>query len=892
MPESSSIEGEIPQFSLPKPPIPPDPSSNSPVIQSVVKNGCLSPPIDDLCLQPPPSFEDFGSVDPPNPSNVESVLQISNGSRSNTDERPPIDSNNNNRLSPHLIPKPKACSPKNHSKSSRGRGAKPSSGDPELDAARAAAIAHDVAIQQEFDKARGITRSTRSRSKQSGVQIAGFGVVRKQKKSVKYSPMLADLRVKDFVDNSPQAANHLPKQNEDHKHSAQAMHSDKAQGGPVSDGNQLSRVADVVNSVEGITSGLSIPVSVNLVHQEDVELVSVHSDETDEEDIVSVQDQDNIQPPVQQDMPTQDLHMGEFESPTVQQPPVTTLVAEAENHRRGNVWLNQDAMGLSFAERIKHNNAAGKVRLEYIPPVITPEGKCRVILSNDDLLHSAKAYPLYLYGYFVGTSMDFNVVNRTLRRLWHAYDIAEITKSSAGYFYFKFYSENGLNEVLENGPWLVNNVPIFLNKWAPGLCLEKVEPKTIHIWVTVHSVPLELWTDLGMSKIFSGIGRPLLLDKVTHSRVTEQTGKLGYARMLVEAKASANLPNEVEVEFPPNQNREAHVGVLKVTYQWKPSVCSFCEVFGHSFSACKTRPRSETDPQQVAANNTAPLIEEGMTNAQNNNEKEFTQISRKKNVAAGKKKVDMGKGVYNSQNTTDGSLKQQGETSGTKKGGSSFNFGRAVQGLSSQKWAVKQSQKPAVKQPQHAVKQPSNDAVKQSKNAPPVPKKAAANQVSSGGFKAAVKQPVCSTSNRFAALVDENITSDVFSVMDFEASLQTNSLVGSPIDLDQPENSCEERCITNQQTLIDPDYGISDQQKKRILNALRSDAKAVKAEDQDEWVDGEWEFFYDKCAELDLDPDFCVEDVYEDDSGSAQFLTQLAKTGKFSDPVVAKPHKK
>ncbi|MFS8013832.1 hypothetical protein Hanom_Chr15g01337671 [Helianthus anomalus] len=92
--------------------------------------------------------------------------------------------------------------------------------------------------------------------------------------------------------------------------------------------------------------------------------------------------------------------------------------------------------------------------------------------------------------------------------------------------------------------------------------------------------------------------------------------------------------------------------------------------------------------------------------------------------------------------------------------------------------------------------------------------------------------------------------------------------------------------------ILDKDYGITDAQKKRILDALRGETRAVKAEDQEEWVDGEWEFFYDKCIELDLDPDFCVKDVYDDESGSAQFLSHLAKTGKYFDPVVAKPPKR
>ncbi|MFS7914586.1 hypothetical protein Hanom_Chr02g00155171 [Helianthus anomalus] len=90
--------------------------------------------------------------------------------------------------------------------------------------------------------------------------------------------------------------------------------------------------------------------------------------------------------------------------------------------------------------------------------------------------------------------------------------------------------------------------------------------------------------------------------------------------------------------------------------------------------------------------------------------------------------------------------------------------------------------------------------------------------------------------------------------------------------------------------ILDKDYGITDLQKKRILDALTGDSKAVRADVQEEWVDGEWEFFYDKCLELGLDPDFCVEDVYDDYSGTAQFISQLAKTGKYFDPVVAKPH--
>lgn len=28
-------------------------------------------------------------------------------------------------------------------------------------------------------------------------------------------------------------------------------------------------------------------------------------------------------------------------------------------------------------------------------------------------------------------------------------------------------------DVLENGPWMIRNMPIFLNKWNPDICVTK-----------------------------------------------------------------------------------------------------------------------------------------------------------------------------------------------------------------------------------------------------------------------------------------------------------------------------------------------------------------------------------------------------------------------------------
>ncbi|MFS7972710.1 hypothetical protein Hanom_Chr09g00847961 [Helianthus anomalus] len=90
---------------------------------------------------------------------------------------------------PCTLTKPANNSPRKGTRNLRNRASKSTSRDPKLDAIRAENMTHDAQLQKEFGKEHGISRHTRSRTKQRGVQIVGFGVVRKQKKSVKFSPM-------------------------------------------------------------------------------------------------------------------------------------------------------------------------------------------------------------------------------------------------------------------------------------------------------------------------------------------------------------------------------------------------------------------------------------------------------------------------------------------------------------------------------------------------------------------------------------------------------------------------------------------------------------------------------------------------------------------------------
>nr|GFA06610.1 hypothetical protein [Tanacetum cinerariifolium] len=153
-----------------------------------------------------------------------------------------------------------------------------------------------------------------------------------------------------------------------------------------------------------------------------------------------------------------------------------------------------------------------------------------------------------------GTSMDYRVVRGNLMRMWRIFDIKDITKTNSSVFYFKFKSED--------------------------------EPPVIPIWVCVYNILMELFNGNGIDKIMNGVGKPLLMDNMTKERCLKKSGKLDFARVLVEVSANDVLPSSLEISYPPI-GRPAKVGVLDVKYQWKPPLCTHCKTFRHTTLSCK-----------------------------------------------------------------------------------------------------------------------------------------------------------------------------------------------------------------------------------------------------------------------------------------------------------------
>ncbi|GJU55795.1 zinc knuckle CX2CX4HX4C containing protein [Tanacetum coccineum] len=123
--------------------------------------------------------------------------------------------------------------------------------------------------------------------------------------------------------------------------------------------------------------------------------------------------------------------------------------------------------------------------------------------------------------------MSFNEARYHLRRMWNRFGLRDVIAEN-GIFFFKFQDEEGIKEVINNGPWMVNNKPMFVQKWCIGMCLDKAEPKKLPVWVKMLKIPMEAWSVKGISALASSLGKPLIIDEVTTRMCLTGVGRIGF----------------------------------------------------------------------------------------------------------------------------------------------------------------------------------------------------------------------------------------------------------------------------------------------------------------------------------------------------------------------------
>nr|XP_009596522.1 uncharacterized protein At4g02000-like [Nicotiana tomentosiformis] len=130
--------------------------------------------------------------------------------------------------------------------------------------------------------------------------------------------------------------------------------------------------------------------------------------------------------------------------------------------------------------------------------------------------------------------------------------------------------------VLRAGPYTYHNKPFILKNWEIDLYFDLECLSTIPLWMKFPGLPVGYWSPKALSKLASGVGKPLYTDKFT-----TELEKISYARVLIEADVSQPLLECIQIDTP------FLVFQQHVTYDWRPKFFVECIKLFHDSNNCR-----------------------------------------------------------------------------------------------------------------------------------------------------------------------------------------------------------------------------------------------------------------------------------------------------------------
>ncbi|GJX57975.1 RNA-directed DNA polymerase, eukaryota, reverse transcriptase zinc-binding domain protein [Tanacetum coccineum] len=156
-----------------------------------------------------------------------------------------------------------------------------------------------------------------------------------------------------------------------------------------------------------------------------------------------------------------------------------------------------------------------------------------------------------------------------IRRMWGRLGLKDIVVDADEMCFFKFKSEEQMNHVVDQSLWIINGKPMIVQKWEPETVIVKESP-----WM------------------------PVKMDHMTAEICKEGSGRLGYARVLVEIDANKEYVDKVEIDYVNSNMNVKSTKWVKVEYSWKPAMCSHYGVFGHTINNCNSKPKVNVEVEQ------------------------------------------------------------------------------------------------------------------------------------------------------------------------------------------------------------------------------------------------------------------------------------------------------
>ncbi|GKA47800.1 hypothetical protein Tco_0740758 [Tanacetum coccineum] len=231
------------------------------------------------------------------------------------------------------------------------------------------------------------------------------------------------------------------------------------------------------------------------------------------------------------------------------------------NHRKKTDTVTGIGLTLELVETsIDATSLVDSVEKEVLSPsvvneTVAKEKQCSLVNTTD--LRSFPPLPsqeTLLAGNAPGKSLYANVTGKPSGKKVNFCTL--FTPEGNGIDWLSCYSD-GLNAMIENGPWFIRNNPFILKKWHPDVNTLKED-----------------------------VGTPLMHDSYTSDMCMQSWGRSSYARAMIELRVDVELKDSIVAAMPKIIKEGYNTCNIRVEYEWKLPRCICCKVFGHVLEEC------------------------------------------------------------------------------------------------------------------------------------------------------------------------------------------------------------------------------------------------------------------------------------------------------------------
>ncbi|KAI0492067.1 hypothetical protein KFK09_026332 [Dendrobium nobile] len=110
----------------------------------------------------------------------------------------------------------------------------------------------------------------------------------------------------------------------------------------------------------------------------------------------------------------------------------------------------------------------------------------------------------------LGNNVPFSVCSTELRKQWRRFGGFHLTSIGMDWILCSFQSSEVVDEVLNGGPWYVNEFIIGMDKWSTAFDPNMFKGISAPVWVRFPCLPLYCWDEDNIASIASFLGTPIV----------------------------------------------------------------------------------------------------------------------------------------------------------------------------------------------------------------------------------------------------------------------------------------------------------------------------------------------------------------------------------------------